>query len=195
MKRAVLLLLLVFPLQPATSRYDRLPPQKKIDLIEQGKIPPGTQVVFGEKELNSFLATKAREVVPEGLRDTRLEIGDGKATGYAMVDFVKMRQAQGQDLNWLMSKLIEGEHPITVVGRIESNRGVARVDLERVNVGGNTIQGRALDLLIKTFVNPLYPQAKVGKDFELGYNMDRIELHPGMARVVMAPKGSLQASR
>ncbi|MCC6389742.1 MAG: hypothetical protein IT167_03985, partial [Bryobacterales bacterium] len=130
MKRAVLLLLLVFPLQPATSRYDRLPPQRKIDLIEQGKIPPGTQVVFGEKELNSFLATKAREVVPEGLRDTRIEIGDGKATGYAMVDFVKMRQAQGQDLNWLMSRLLDGEHPITVVGRIASNRGIARVDLE-----------------------------------------------------------------
>lgn len=195
MKRALLLLLLVLPLQPAASRYDRLPPQKKIDLIEKGKIPPGTQVVFQQKELNAFLAVRAKEVVPDGLRDTRLEIGNGKVTGYAMVDFVKMRQARGQELNWLMSKMLEGEHPITVTGRIESNRGIARVDIERVDIGGSVIEGRALDLLIRTFVNPLYPQAKVGKDFELGYNMDRIELHPGTARVVMAPKESLQASR
>ena len=105
MKRAVLLLLLSLPLQPATSRFDRLPIRKKIELIENGKVPPGTQLVFAQKELNEFLPEKAREIAPGGLREPRVEIGDGSVTGYATVDFVKMRHAQGDDLNWLMTQI------------------------------------------------------------------------------------------
>ncbi|HUQ90976.1 MAG TPA: hypothetical protein VM120_04785 [Bryobacteraceae bacterium] len=188
MKPFAMLLLFALPLSPAPSRYDRLPAAKKIELIEQGKIPAGTQMIFGEKELNAFLLKKAQEVVPEGLEQPRVEITDGRATGYAIVDFVKMRHAKGQDLGWLLTKLVSGEHPVKVVGRIESSNGNARVDLERVELGDTAIKGRALDMLIRTFVSPLYPQARIGEEFELGYNMDRIELLPGAARVVMAPR-------
>jgi len=182
----LLLFCLALPVVPATSKYDRLPAQKKIELIEQGKLPKGTQLVFAERELNTYLEQKAAEVVGEGLRNPRVELSAGRATGYAMVDFVKMRHAQGAELNWLFSMLLEGEHPVKVVGKVESRDGSARVDLETVTVGDNSIKGRALDLLIRTFVTPLYPDAKVGQSFELGYNVDRIELRPGQARVVMA---------
>ncbi len=186
MTRPFFLLLLALPLLPA-SKYDRLPTQQKIDLIEAEKVPPGTRVEFNQKELNTYLAQKAKVKVPEGIRDMNVEIDSGRATGTAMVDLVKMRHAQGADLGWLMSWVLQGERPIKVIGKLASENGTGRVDLERVEIGGVAIKGRALEMLIRTFVTPLYPQAKVGQTFELGYNMDRIELQPGMARVVIAP--------
>lgn len=194
MHRVVICLLFALPLQPAASKYDRLPIQQKIDYIENGKLPPGTVLTFGERDVNSYLVMKAKEKVPEGLRDPKVVIRDGAAVGHAYVDFVKMRHAQGTDLNWLMRKLLEGEHPITVSGRLTSSNGMAKVDLDRVEIGGSSIKGRALDLLIRTFVNPLYPSAKVGEEFELGYNMDRIELKQGVAQVMMAATKSQVAS-
>jgi hypothetical protein len=186
MTRGLFLLCLALPLQPATSQYDRLPTQKKIDLIESKAVKPGSQIVFAEKELNTYLAAKAQQVVPEGLRDTKITLRDGMADGYAVVNFVKMRHAQGRDMGWLLNNLLDGEHPMKVTGRLQSADGNAKVDLERVEVGGVAIRGRALEMLIRTFVSPLYPQARVGQSFELGYNMERIELRAGQARVVIA---------
>lgn len=188
MKHAVLLLALTLPLAPATSRFDAMPTQRKIDLIEQGRIPAGTLLTFEERELNTFLQKKAKEVIPDGLREPHLTLSEGRATGKAYVDFVKMRHTQGEDMNWLMSSLLKGEYPIRVEGRVVSSNGTARVDLDVVQVGGASLKGRALDLLVRTFVLPLYPNAKVGSQFELGYNVDRIELKPGQAQVTMAPK-------
>ncbi|MBI3682991.1 MAG: hypothetical protein HY235_21680 [Acidobacteria bacterium] len=188
MKRVLLLLLLAIPETPGASRYDRLPAQKKMDLIEQGRIPPGTRLAFSEGELNTFVGLKAKEVVPEGLRQPRIELRESRVIGHAFADFVKMRHAQGQDLNWLLSRLLEGERRIKVTGRVASGGGIARVDLEQVEVGGNSISGRALDLMIRIFVLPLYPQVKVGQEFELGYKVERVEIKPGTAFVVMASK-------
>ncbi|MBL8177457.1 MAG: hypothetical protein JNK48_22460 [Bryobacterales bacterium] len=188
MQRAVLLLALALPMTSATSRYDAMPTQRKIDLIEQGRIPAGTMLTFEERELNVYLQKKSREVIPDGLREPHVTLNDGRVTGKAFVDFVKMRHAQGEDMNWLMSSLLKGEYPIRVEGRVASSKGTARVDLDVVQVGGASLKGRALDLLVRTFVLPLYPNAKVGTQFELGYNVDRIELKPGAAQVVIAGK-------
>lgn len=183
MKLAVLLPLLTVALLPAPTNIDRLPAAQKIDLIENKKVPLGTTLNFREQELNSYFAGKAKEIVPDGLRNPVVVIRDGKATGSAKVDFVKMRHAQGADLGWLMQRLLTGEHPVQVVGTLKSSNGTARVDIEHLDVGGVTLKGRALDLLIRTFVHPLYPNVKVGETFELGYNLDRIELKPGIASV------------
>jgi len=191
-RRLSCLLLLALPLL-AASKYDRLSTQQKLDLIETEKVPPGTQLEFTAKELNTYLAGKAKAKVPQGIRDTNVTIEAGRATGTAMVDLAKMRQAQGADLGWLMSWILEGERPIKVIGKFASSSGNGRVDLERVEIGGVAIKGRALELLIRTFVTPLYPQAKVGQSFELGYNMERIELQPDVARVVIAT-GKLNAA-
>lgn len=190
MTRVVLLLTLSVPLLPAPTKMDRLTAAQKIDLIENRKVPLGSQLSFRETELNTYLATKAQEVAPDGLKNPRLVIRDGKATGTAVVDFVKLRRAQGSDTGWMMRTLLDGEHPVQVVGSLQSSNGSARVDIESVEVGGVAIKGRALDLLIRTFVYPVYPNVKVGQPFELGYNLERIELKPGVANVFTVSRKS-----
>jgi hypothetical protein len=96
-----------------------------------------------------------------------------------------MRQAQGMATNPLFAKLLEGERPLSIFARVESGAGRCTVYLTRVEIGGISIEGAVLDFLVKTFFLPLFPDAKVNEPFDLGYDMDRIELRPDGIRVFM----------
>lgn len=155
---------------------------RKLDLIQSGHARPGSVFVFAAGELNAWGRAKAAEVVPEGLRQARVELGNGTATGYALVDFLKLRHAAGVETNWLVAKLIEGEKPLKVAASIQSARGRATVHLTRVEIGGIAVTGAPLDFLVQTFFMPLYPDAKIDQPFELADGVDRIEITPAEAR-------------
>src|SRR5262245_44297300 len=76
---------------------------RKLDAIEARQVKRGSTVTFSQAEINAWARVKIPEVVPEGMRDERVELGNGVATGYAIVDLLKMRHAQGQSTNWFVS--------------------------------------------------------------------------------------------
>lgn len=156
---------------------------RKLDVIQSGKARPGAVFVFTPAELNAWVRVKAPMVVPQGLREPRLELGNGAATGYAIVDFLKMRSAAGVETNWLISKLIQGEKRVMARASIESANGRASVHLERVEIGGLAVSGSTLDFLIDTFFRPLYPDAKIDEPFELSDRVERIEVTQAAAKV------------
>lgn len=157
--------------------------QKKFDQIAAGKLRPGTVVVFTQAELNAWARMKVPETIPQGLRNPQIELGSGEATGSALVDFLKMRNGQGKDTGWLMSKLIEGERPLKVWIRLTSSGGRATVFLTQVDLSDATLSGRTLDFLIDNFFRPLYPDARIGEPFDLDYSIERIEIQPTGVRV------------
>ncbi len=161
--------------------------RSKIDSIVNGRIRPGSTVTFTSAELNAYAQTEVPRVVPQGVRQPRLELGNGMATGYALVDFLKVRHGQGEETPWLIARLIEGEKPVMAVARIESANGRATVHLQRVEISGIAVSGTTLDFLIRNFFMPLYPNAKIDQPFELADRIDRIEVAPTVARVVMRP--------
>ena len=57
--------------------------------------------------------------------------GKARASGFAVVDFLKMLQAKGQSPNWLMTRLLEGERPLRVWVTLESGGGRCMVRLTR----------------------------------------------------------------
>ncbi|MDP9170979.1 MAG: hypothetical protein M3N54_10215 [Acidobacteriota bacterium] len=159
---------------------------QKIDSIERGRAPAGSRFFFSSNELNSFMRDEAKARVPGGVRDLRLTLQSGRATGYALIDFVRLRQAAtGVAPGWLMKNLLAGERPVTVTARLSSQRGRARVDVESVEVSGVPITGRALDFLIDDYLKPTFPAAKVSEWFELGFRMDHLALSPAGATVVV----------
>src|SRR5258708_7910849 len=159
--------------------------RRKLDLIEAGKIVRGGSVYLSLAEINAWAKYRIPELIPEGIRGQRLEIGTDVATGYAQIDFLKLRHAQGQSTGWLLTKMIEGERPVKVSLRVRSAGGKCTVDLTRVQIGVAVASGGLLDLLIKNFFLPLYPDAKIGQPFDLDYDMDRIEVRPSGVRVVI----------
>src|SRR5712691_5880917 len=93
---------------------------RKLDAIESGQAKPGAVFVFTPSELNAWVRVKAPAIVPQGFRKPRLELGSGTAAGYALVDFLKVRNAAGLETNWLVAKLIEGEKPVQATAQIQS---------------------------------------------------------------------------
>lgn len=157
----------------------------KIHLIDSGRARRGSMIVFPQNELNDFARWRLPQLVPQGAREPRIEIGNGIATGHLLVDFLKMRQANGVETPWLISKMIQGERPLTVHARIDSARGRATVHVDSVELSGVSVSGGALDFLINTFFLPVFPEAKINKPFALADGIERIEAIPGQARVVM----------
>ena len=157
----------------------------KLQAIENGQAKHGSVIFFSVQELNSWALYEVPQIVPQGIRNQRVTLGTGTGAAYALVDFLKMRHAQGQANNWILERMIEGERPLTVSIRVQSDAGRCVVDLTRVEISGVAATGAVLDFLIKTFFMPLYPTAKIGEKFEIGYNIDRIDLQPTGVRVTM----------
>jgi hypothetical protein len=153
--------------------------RRKFDLIERGCAIPGARVDFTSGELNAWTRVQARTRIPQGLRNPRLEFAAGRVTGYADIDFLKLRQtATGEAPGWLMRNLLAGERPVVVSARIQSANGRARVDVERVEISGVPIEGAVLDFLIENFVRPLFPDARVSEWFGLSYQVDHFNVGP-----------------
>jgi len=164
---------------------DYLSIKRKFDLIESEKLRPGSRVMLTSRELNAYVATEVTQFAPQGVRDPQLQLGDGSAIGSALIDFLKTRQAGGQQPGWMMQKLLAGERPVRVTAHIQSGSGQARVDVERVEISGFAIDGKALDFLIKNFLLPQFPDAQVGRPFELAHRIDHLEVKPDAVGVVL----------
>jgi hypothetical protein len=156
--------------------------RRKLDLIDSDRLRPGAKVTLTARELNAYVAHE----VPPGVRDAKLKIvSPGVATGSALIDFGKVRRAQGHPPGWLMSKLLDGERPVNVTARIVSGNGRAKVKVERVQVSGVEIDGRTLEFLVENVLLPLYPNAAVDRPFELGHRIDRLEVEPAAVGIVI----------
>ncbi len=166
-------------ISPEAAGVDR-----KLDLIESGRLRPGARVNFAPGELNAWLGEQARRYFPGAVRNIRLSLGNNSATGYADVDFVKLRQAAtGESPGWIMRNLFSGERPIMVQAHFVSARGGARVDIDSVRIGGVPIEGRALDFLIRNYVRPTFPDLKLSEWFQLADRVERIATAPSGAMV------------
>src|SRR5882724_3258549 len=177
MKRMMALLAALLPLL-GTPSSDYLSAKHKFDLIESDKLRPGSRVTLTSNELNAYVANEAAEFPGQAVREPTLQLGDGTASGSAHIDFLKLRQAAGKPPGWVMSKLLAGERPVRVTARIKSGSGRAVVEVERVEISGVVIDGKMLDFLIQHYLIPQFPEAKVGKPFELAHHIDRLEVKP-----------------
>jgi hypothetical protein len=156
--------------------------QQKIDSIESDKLRSGSRVNLSYGELNAWVARQ----VPDGVRNSQVVVREpGMATGSADVDFGKVQRAQGHEPGWLMGKLLDGERPVKVTARIRSGGGQATVDVQRVEIAGVVIDGRPLEFLIQNILLPLYPNAAIGRPFELGHRIDRFDVAPSGVGVVI----------
>jgi len=158
----------------------------KIGQIQSDQIPRGARVVLSDAELNAYVEHQL-PTVTAGVRQPRLELlGQGVARGSALVDFAKLRTSEGHSPGWPLSRLLEGEHPVSVTARIRSSGGQATVEVRQVEISGISISGQPLDFLIEHFLLPLYPDAVVDRPFLLDHRIDRIDVEPGRAVVRIA---------
>ena len=150
---------------------------RKLAKIEAGAAAPGSRLVFTAAEVNAWIRAEAKARVPQGVRDVRMELGDGRATGYATIDFLKIRQAAtGEQPGWLLKNLFAGERPVVVTARFASERGRARVDVELVEISGIPIEGHMLEFVIEDYLWPTFPDVMVNEWFGLRFGIERFTI-------------------
>lgn len=156
--------------------------RQKFDLINSDRLRPGTRLTLSPAELDAYVAHEA----PEGVRQAHVDIPvPGTAKGTAIIDFARLRSSQGHPPGFLLSMLLAGERPVSVTARIRSADGQATVEVQRVEIGGLEIEGATLDFLIQNFLMPLYPDAAVGRPFELGHHIQKLDIQPAAVGVVI----------
>lgn len=160
---------------------------QKFARIQTGRLPGGAQVDLSAPELTAWANDEARLYAPGAARDIRLQLENGVATGWMVVDFLKLRQAAtGESPGWLMKNLFAGERQVTVRAHFDSHNRRARVDVDRVEVSGVPVEGQTLTFLIDNFLRPTFPDVKVDEWFALGFHMDRFTVSPAGASVFIA---------
>ncbi len=168
------------------SRSDYLSIKQKFRAIQSGQAARGARVPLPSSELNAYVQTELPKVAPQGIRRPIVElIGNNTARGTAYINFMKVQNGRGQAPGWMMRNLLDGEHEVVVTANVTSANGSAVVHLTRVEIGGIPVEGAALNFLVDNYLLPNYPEAKIGRPFQLDYNMDRLEVKPGIAYVVL----------
>jgi hypothetical protein len=152
------------------ARSDYLSVVSKFNAIEERKTKPGQRIALTATELNEYVKAELPKVAPQGIRAPSVELigNNGK-----------------EQPNWVLRKLLDGERDVTVRAEVRSGSGEATVHLQRVEVNGVPLEGTALDFVMRNYVLPKYPDAKVERPFYLRYGMERLEVQPGVAYVVM----------
>ena len=162
---------------------------RKLATIEAGTVRPGSSVWFTRREIDAWIVDEAHSHVPQGLTGVRMDLSDGRVVGYANIDFLKVRQATGAaDPGWLIRSIFAGERPVVVTARFQSANGKARADVERVEISGVAIEGRALDFVIENYVRPTFPDVKVNEWFPLHYGVDHFTVGQQGVAVMIGTK-------
>ena len=156
----------------------------KLEKLESGQAKPGETMVFTPAEINAWVAVKVPEAVPQGIRETRIELGTDTASASAMVDFPKIQESRGKSVGWAMA-MFQGERPLKISVRVASGGGKITVFLTRVEISGVGVEGTALDFLIRSFFLPLYPDAKIGEPVDLDFNIDHVQIRPDGLRITI----------
>jgi hypothetical protein len=155
---------------------------QKVAAIEGDQLKPGARVDLTVAELNAYVDHEK----PDGVRNLNLQItSPGTAYGTALVDFVKLQRALGYRPNWLVAKILDGERPVSVTAHISSSDGQATVDVRQVSVSGLEIDGGTLDFLIQRVLIPMYPNAVVGRPFDLGHRIEKLDVQPRRVAVTI----------
>ena len=145
----------------------------KLNLIQNGRQPAGSQVVLTAPELLRWLAEDQAYWAAYGATNIRFTLASGRATAFADIDFLKARKAAtGEDAGWIARNLFSGRKPVAVTARFSSLAGRARVDVERVEVNGIPVEGPALNYLVQDIVRPNFPDAHVSEWFPMLYRID-----------------------
>ena len=178
--RATLFALLVSTgLVLAGSISDYVSAKQKMALIADDKAPSGSIISFNAEEINAYAATEVLKAVPEGIRNTRIELGDGTATGSAIVNFPKLLEDVEGPSARLLTLLLGGEKVLSVTVQLESGHREALVDVEKVVLSGVVFEGDTLEFMIDHLLLPRFPDAIIGEPFELKHNMEQIRVQPG----------------
>tara|TARA_B100001123_G_scaffold312815_1_gene349895 strand:- start:1498 stop:2313 length:816 start_codon:yes stop_codon:yes gene_type:complete len=142
--------------------------------------------VLEEDEINAYLAQQGVPLLPEGLTQPELTIGDDDRVDAAVVvDLDRIRESRSR--SWLDPlQYLGGLLPITASGRVRSADGLAHLEIDSVAIDGVPVPISVLRELVQHYTRTLdHPSGtRIDEPLPLPYGIVGLRLAPGRAVVV-----------
>ncbi|MEO5925532.1 MAG: hypothetical protein ABIR70_17050 [Bryobacteraceae bacterium] len=176
-RRLLLLALTLVPVFAADPLAEMA--RAKLALIEDDKATPGSVITFTSQELNAWIRAELAEEPQVGMRETKLELGEGTVSFEALADFQKLASGQGG----MFATLLAGERKVKLVVQPETTAGKVTVKLKLLEISGVPLTGILLNLAAKLVMSQVYDEVQVDQPFEMGHNIDHAVIEPTGLRV------------
>ncbi|MEO5898405.1 MAG: hypothetical protein ABIS06_22170 [Vicinamibacterales bacterium] len=150
----------------------------------KSRAPQSTQIT--DAELNSYLRFQAADRVPPGIVAPIINAqGEGKVSGSATVDLDAVRKQKQR--GWLDPMgYLTGRLPLTARGRLVTQNGVGRFELESAELSGVTIPKTLLQELLSYYSKTPADADGINMDdpFQLPAQIQEIRVASGTATIV-----------
>jgi hypothetical protein len=140
-----------------------------------------------ESEVNAYLGYDARSQLPAGVVDPAVTIlGTGRVSGRAVVDLDAVRRAKASQSWFDPTNYLTGRLPVTATGRLQTNNGVGRFELESASVGGVPIPKVLLQEIVSYYSRTAQNPSGINLDdpFALPARIREIQVERGQAIIV-----------
>jgi hypothetical protein len=165
---------------------------EKLDRITLDEMAPGERITLTQSEINSFLAYDYAGLIPEGIRDLRVEFAADIGIVSGRADFSQLAAAQDPATRLLLT-MLRGERQFMARVRYVSSGGQARADVDSFQIDGLELKGPILDWIVQNYVATDIEGFALGQPTPLGHNLEQILLQTGQAVVVAgATRAQLQ---
>jgi hypothetical protein len=116
-------------------------------------------IVITEYEANSYLKIHGGEFLPAGVHDPGVRFAPEHVTGFADVDFGEFSRIYSNPQDWgpkVLAAMFKGTQRATATGKVQSEKGQAKVQIESVTVGSMTVPSWLVDFVIQNYLQPRY---------------------------------------
>jgi hypothetical protein len=176
--------------QDGASRLDASRFQQKVARIEgfQKRTTPGTlRTLVTEAEVNAYFAFDGRDQIPAGVVDPHLSILDGgRVAGRAMVDLDRVRLQHKSTGLLDPVNYLSGRVRVSASGILLAHGGLARLELESVQISGIPVPKMLLQELVSYYSRTAHTPRGISLDdpFPLPAGIREIQIGRGEAVIV-----------
>jgi hypothetical protein len=156
-----------------------------VELGDRARPAPPVRTTFTDDEINANLETYGATVLPDGIADPRIRIGEGgRVTARGLVDLDAVRKSRERAWNDPLS-YVTGSVEVVATGVLSSTEGLGVAEVESVTLGGLTVPQTLLEELVQFYTRtPERPQGlDLDEPFELPANIRTVVLETGRATV------------
>jgi hypothetical protein len=140
------------------------------------------KTVLSDAEVNSYFRFHAADQIPAGIVDPMLfALGDGRVSGRAVVDLDAVRKQKQR--GWMDPMgYLTGRLPLSAQGRLTTQNGVGRFELESAELSGVPVP--------KTLIQELLSYYSATPENPSGINMDAPFELPSRIREIQVARGN-----
>ena len=157
--------------------------------VRSGRPASKGAIVVSQGELNSFVNLTLAEQIPPEVSDLEIQLDQDLLGARAAVNLDLLRTKLPEEGPAAMLAMLSGTVPVELEGRLESAEGLARIELQRVLIGGINLPPALLAQIVTMATrSEAEPEGlDIGAPLALPWTARSIRLEPGRARFEFFP--------